>query len=104
MSDSRWQPGIQEGSEEWFELLAWVKASERRRDILTTMSEGSKNTSDFAKRWDVEPDTVRYHFNQLRTGGTHDDYPSLIEVLTPGRTRYKLYGLTSEGERIVDSL
>lgn len=86
------------------EVLAWVKASERRVEILTTLADSPKNTKDFATDWDVSTEAVRYHLKQLREGGPEDEYPALVQVLTPKRRQYKLYGLTGIGAEIVESL
>ena len=66
-----------------YELLAWVKASDRREDILTTLEQAPKNTNDFADRWGVELETVRYHLTHLQEGGPNSNYPALVQCLTP---------------------
>jgi len=87
-----------------YELLAWIKASERRVDVLTTLSEAPKNTTDFSERWSVEPETVRYHLKQLKTGGPSGEYPQLVQVLTPERQQYRLWGLTETGQELIKYL
>lgn len=89
---------------EKYELLAWVKASDRRVDVLTTLSEAPKNTNDFADAWGVELETVRYHLKQLQHGGPNGELPSLVRVLTPDRQQYRLYGITEPGEDVVEFL
>jgi len=104
MPDSAWSTGVQHGSPEWYEMLAWVKASERRVELLTALDEGPKNSSDFAEKWDVTPEAVHYHLRQLENGGPDGEYSALIRVLTPDRRQYKLYGLTETGADIVEYL
>ncbi|MWV64490.1 hypothetical protein GRS48_06580 [Halorubrum sp. JWXQ-INN 858] len=89
---------------EKYELLAWVKASDRRVDVLTTLSEAPKNTNDFADEWGVELETVRYHLKQLQHGGPEGEYPALVQVLTPEREQYRLYGATKIGIELVEFL
>ena len=89
---------------EKYELLAWVKASDRRVDVLTTLSEAPKNTNDFADSWGVELETVRYHLKQLQHGGPDGELPALVRVLTPDRQQYRLYGLTQTGVDVVKFL
>lgn len=104
MPDSRWTTGVEQGTREWYELLAWVKSSERRVDVLTSLADGPKNTNDFAEQWEVSSEGVRYHLRQLENGGPDGEHPSLIRVLTPDRRQYKLYGLTETGSDMVESL
>ncbi|MFC7059171.1 winged helix-turn-helix domain-containing protein [Halovenus salina] len=87
-----------------YELLAWVKASERRVDILTSLADAPKNTNDFADQWGVELETVRYHLNQLQQGGPEGDAPALVQILTPDRQQYRLYGLTEDGAKVAEML
>lgn len=87
-----------------YQTLAWIKASPRKQEILTSIEEGPKNSTDFAERWDVSNEAVRWHFKDLEQGGPDGEYPPLIKCLTPGRNRYKLYGLTERGEEIVNLL
>lgn len=87
-----------------FELLAWVKASDRRVDVLTTLAEAPKNTNDFADEWEVELETVRYHLKQLQHGGPNGDFSSLVRELTPERQQYRLYGLTEIGAKVENYL
>lgn len=89
---------------EKYELLAWVKASERRVDVLSALSEAPKNTNDFADAWGVELETVRYHLKQLKHGGPDGDLPALVQVLTPDRQQYRLYGLTETGVDVIKFL
>jgi predicted ArsR family transcriptional regulator len=87
-----------------YELLAWIKASERRVDILTTLSDSPKNTTDFAERWSVESETIRYHLKQLKDGGPSETHPQLVKILTPNREQYRLWGLTESGEELIKYL
>lgn len=89
---------------EKFELLAWVKASDRRVDILTSLAEAPKNTNDFADEWEVELETVRYHLKQLQNGGPNQAFPPMLQLLTPKRKQYQLYGLTETGAEVVKFL
>jgi predicted ArsR family transcriptional regulator len=73
-------------------------------DILTSLAEAPKNTSDFAEEWEVETESVRYHLRQLQEGGPNGDLPGLIKCLTPGMNQYKLYGLTKKGSEMVELL
>jgi hypothetical protein len=92
------------GEPETFEILAWVKASERRTDILLSLEDSPKNTSDFATEWGVSPEAVRYHLKHLRQGGPEHSHSALVQDLTPNRDQYKLYGLTESGAEIVERL
>jgi predicted transcriptional regulator len=86
-----------EGSNK-YELLAWIKASDHREDILTTLNEGPENTSYFKSKWDIATaDVPRRYIKDLQNRG-------LVKCLTPERERYRLYGLSSEGEQIVEEL
>jgi predicted ArsR family transcriptional regulator len=87
-----------------YELLAWVKSSERRVEILTELEDSPKNTRDFSDDWGVSTEAVRYHLKQLREGGPEGQYPALVKDLTPNRRQYTLYGLTESGVEIVDYL
>jgi len=81
-----------------YETLAWVKASERRQDVLRTLSEGPENTTTFKNEWGVTTaDVPRRYIKELQDEG-------LVECLTPGRNRYRLYGLTEKGEAMVEQL
>lgn len=81
-----------------YELLALVKASNHRQDILTTLQEGRENTTHFKDKWDVATaDVPRRYINELQKRG-------LVECLTPDRKRYRLYGLTAEGEEMAETL
>lgn len=87
-----------------YEMLAWVKSSKRKKDILTSLADAPKNTNDFGDKWEVELETVRYHLEQLQHGGPEGEFPELIQVLTPSRKQYRLYGLTEEGSEVVEML
>ena len=91
-------------SQQFYRLLAWVKASERRQEILVALNENPKNTTDFAEKWGVTLEAVRYHLNQLMEGGPYPDCAALVQVLTPERDRYRLYGLTEEGSKMTEYL
>lgn len=81
-----------------YELLAWIKASDHRKDILTTLQKGPENTTHFKEKWNVATaDVPRRYINELRNRG-------LVECLTPDRKRYRLYGLTDEGEDLAEGL
>jgi len=81
-----------------YELLAWVKASDHRQDILTTLQEGPENTTHFKEKWDVATaDVPRRYINELQSR-------ELVKCLTPDRQRYRLYGLTEDGEDLVEGL
>lgn len=90
--------------DDFYSLLAWVKASERRVDILTSLANNSKNSTEFANRWEMTPEAVRYHLDLLRQGGPEQAYPALVTIVTPERERYRLWGLTDSGSEIVDYL
>jgi predicted ArsR family transcriptional regulator len=89
---------------EKYELLAWVKASKRRVEILESLAESPKNTNDFADEWGVTLEAVRYHLEQLQRGGPDGDFVRLVHVLTPQRKQYRLYGLTETGTEVVEYL
>lgn len=81
-----------------YELLAWVKASDHRKDILTTLLKGPENTTHFKEKWDVATaDVSRRYINELQNRG-------LVECLTPDRQRYRLYGLTEQGKDLAEGL
>jgi hypothetical protein len=92
--------------DEFHELLAWVKASDRRKQILSTLEEAPHIMHDFD--WDVSMEGVRYHFRQLKEPHRADCFtgqqPALIESVTPNREKYQLYSLTEVGERVVEYL
>jgi predicted ArsR family transcriptional regulator len=104
MSDLGQLPVYEWDDPKKYELLAWVKASERRVDILTALAESPKNTNDFADEWGTTLEAVRYHLNLLSSEGPGGEYTALIDVLTPKRHQYKLYGLTDAGAEAVESL
>ncbi len=59
-----------------YELLAWIKASDHRKDILTTLAEGPENTTHFKEKWDVATaDVPRRYINELQDR-------ALVECLT----------------------
>lgn len=90
--------------DDFTDLLAWVKASERRVDILTSLSDSPKNSTEFATRWDVSREAVMYHLKLMRQGGPDQAFPSLVQIETPSRERYRLWGLTDQGEQLVEYL
>jgi len=104
MPNTNSSPPTEIKDEDWYELLAWVKASERRVDILTSLEDNPKNTSDFAQTWNVTPEAVRYQLRQLETGRPESQDIPLIQALTPERQQYKLYGLTETGSDVVKYL
>lgn len=104
MSDPGHFPVYEWEDPEKYELLAWVKASDRRVEILTELAESPKNSNDFADEWGTTLESVRYHLNQLSDGGPDGQFPALVETLTPNRRQYRLYGLTETGESVVDHL
>lgn len=87
-----------------YELLAWVKASERRVDILTSLAESPRNTNDFADKWETSTEAVSYHLKQLHSGGSDGRGPALVEIITPQRNRYRLWGLTKHGRCLIEYL
>ena len=87
-----------------YEMLAWVKSSQRKTDILLSLADAPKNTNDFGDKWEVELETVRYHLEQLQQDRPDGEFPKLVQVLTPKRKRYRLYGLTEEGSEVVKML
>ena len=101
LSDTRNQISSRD---DFYDLLAWIKASERRVDILTCLDDGPKNSTDFATQWDVTPEAVSYHLKQLKQGGPDGEYPALIHVVTPDRERYRLWGPTDHGRDLVEYL
>ena len=62
------------------------------------------NSTEFAHQWDVTPEAVRYHLDLLQRGGPDVEHPALVEMVTPDRERYRLYGLTEVGTEVVDYL
>lgn len=104
MPDVNPAPSTEIGDDDWYELLAWVKASERRVEILRTLAEGPKNANDFADSWEVTLEAVRYHMTQLQEGGPINNGSPLVRVLTPDRRRYRLYGLTELGRQTTEFL
>ena len=104
MPDSNSVPTSEMTRDNWYELLAWVKASDRRVEILTSLAESPKNTRDFAESWNITLEGVRHHLNQLEAGGPEGKYPPLIKVLTPNRRKNKLYGNTKAGSDIAGVL
>jgi len=80
-----------------FDHLADVKASERKTEILQELAESPCNTTDFAEEWDVTTEAVGHHLKELEDQG-------LVEVLTPDREQYRLWGLTEIGADVVELL
>jgi len=80
-----------------FEDLAWVKASDRKATILQELTDSPRNTSEFAEEWDVTTEAVSHHLKQLEDRG-------LVEVLTPEREQYRLWGVTEAGIDVVEYL
>lgn len=77
-----------------YELLAWLKASSRRREIVEILAEQPMNTSELKELWDVKSTNVpRDHLHEMEDKG-------IVRDLTPDRTRNNLYGLTELGEKI----
>lgn len=62
------------------------------------------NSTEFATRWDVSREAVMYHLKLLRQGGPDGAFPRLVRIVTPERQRYRLWGLTEDGEELVSYL
>lgn len=82
------------------DLVAWVRASNRRVEILETLAEDPQCPSDFAQRWGLETESAMNYMRKLRRGND-GEFPGLIECVTPGRKNYRLYSLTDMGEVLV---
>lgn len=90
--------------DDFHDLLAWIKASQKRVDILTSLDDSPKNSTEFAESWDTTIEAVQYHLKLLQKGGSDKEFPALVEIVTPDRQRYRLWGLTAEGEDLVEYL
>lgn len=102
---SRWEATIEISErDDYHELLAWVKASQRRVDIILTLVESPSNSTEFATEWEVTTEAVKYHLKLLRDGGPDGTYPALVQIVTPQRERYQLWGLTKHGEDLAKHL
>lgn len=87
-----------------YSLLAWIKASERKKTILQELSNSPQNSSYFAEQWEISTEGVNYHLKQLQQGGPNKDSLPLIQVLTPERQQYQLYGLTDVGMSVLNDI
>lgn len=79
------------------EEYAWVKASEYRENILISLAHKPRTPKELAEETDYYLSHVS---NTLSDLSDH----SLAECLTPDRRKGRLYGLTEEGEEIVNEL
>jgi len=90
--------------DDFHDLLAWVKASKRRFGILQSLGDNPKNSTELANQGNVTNEAIHYHLDLLRRGGPNGDYPALVRIITPDRERYRLWGLTHQGQQLVEYL
>lgn len=76
------------------ELLGWVKASEYRREILRTLAaEDLLTPSEIAERTDR-------HLSHVSGTLTDMEDRGLVECVTPGRQKGRIYSMTENGSEI----
>lgn len=91
---------------EKYDVILWIKSSDRRRAILEMLLQEPMTTSEIADELGLKRDSAYYHLQCLRKGemvnSDKEDagsYPSLIESKTPYNGNFNLWGLTVEGFR-----
>lgn len=78
-------------------LVSSVKASERRTQVLTALTEKPMMNGELAEQLDLSTQWVRRQVKWLEEHG-------LVEDLTYDKPNYKLYSATEEGEKVVEVL
>jgi len=78
-------------------LVSSVKASERRTQVLQALNNKPMMNSELADDLNISTAWVR---RQMKWLEDHD----LVEDLTKSKHNYKLYGVTEEGEEVVEVL
>ena len=82
--------------------LSWddvglVLASAYRRKVLDALKKGPRTPSIISRETSLRIEHVSRALSELEARG-------LVENLTPGRKRGKLYGLTSKGREVMEKI
>ena len=77
--------------------LAWVKASNYRKDVLCSLDEEARTPKEISENTDYYLSHVSSTLSDLKS-------KELVECLTPNRRKGKLYTLTEEGREIREIL
>lgn len=78
-----------------WDLVSSIRASKRRTQVLEALAEGPQMNGELADKLDVSTPWVRRQIKWLEERG-------LVEDLTESRPNYKIYGVTEDGERILE--
>jgi len=84
-------------SEQDWNLVSDVKASDRRTQVLRALAEKPQMNSDIADKLGVSTKWTRTQVKWLEKRG-------LVEELTEEKHNYKLYQATEKGEQIVEEV
>ena len=96
------EPVYEFEDEDKYEIIGWLKASEKRKRILEMLLMEPMTTNEIADELGLERDSAYYHIQVLQQGemihsDDSDSYPSLIESKTPHKQSFNLWGLTEDG-------
>lgn len=82
-----------------WDLIAQVRRSERKSQIVTYLAREPASASELAERMGVETSTASNYFWQLK-----NMEPPVIECITPDQPHHRLYALTEEGQTVREHL
>lgn len=80
-----------------WQLVSSIRASSRRTQVLRALSEQPMMNGEIADELDISTAWARRQVKWLEERG-------LVQDLTESKHNYKLYGVTEDGERIVEVL
>ena len=78
-----------------WELVSSIRASKRRTQVLRALAESPRMNGELADDLEISTPWVRRQVKWLEERG-------LVEDLTESKPNYKLYGVTEDGERILE--
>jgi len=79
------------------EKLGWLKASEYRRDILTTLNESRLTPKEISEE-------TEYYLSHVSNTLADLEDKNLVECLTPSRNKGRIYVLTDEGIEMLEEI
>lgn len=80
-----------------WEKYGWVKSSDYRQEILLKLNEFPQTPTDLR-------DKTEFHRSHISSVLQDLDDHDLVECLNPDAKKGRVYGLTDEGEEIVEAL
>lgn len=78
-------------------LVSQIRRSKRKEQILKRLANDPASASELSSEFPLETDSISNLFRELKTTD-----PALIECLTPDQPHHRLYGLTEDGEVVLD--